>query len=193
MLNSNTLYSNINDSEINETVFHKPCKNSLQTELLLSEYQNVKNEIKIDDDKDTVNREENPVLPHQMYEYIKPFSSHIVRNSEKVHQAPPVAPKPVFKRFNSLQPTDNHKEVSKNIEISSNKGHNFRKFNLNTNNIPKNRNRSSTCSNNSEKNHPELISELSSILARQKKKIDDAENNQVVVSKPPAPPRRVHS
>lgn len=96
-------------------------------------------------------------------------SNLILRN-----QGPSVAPKPVFKRFNSLQnPADSHADSQ-------------RPFSLN-NNVKKNR--SATLTNQPQQ--PELISELSTILARQKKKIEDAEN-QLVATKPPTPPRRAH-
>jgi len=54
-------------------------------------------------------------------------------------------------------------------------------------------NRKSTCPNNSQHNSPELLDELATILARQKKKIDDSIEIQTVVTKPPPPPpRKMH-
>lgn len=107
-------------------------------------------------------------IPLQPSEPLKATSNLILRSP-----VPSVAPKPVFQRFTSLQaPVDTQIET------------NQRPFSL-TSNVKKNR------SISNQPQQPELISELSTILARQKKKIEDAEN-QVVATKPPTPPRRVH-
>ena len=130
----------------------------------------------------------------------KPKSNLLLRNSHSVQIAPPVAPKPVFKR--NLNPNKNSKTTlmssqDKNENKMRDKDNNYnRQYNVKTG--LKLTNRASMVVGSSvnvlsKQENPAMHSELATILARQKKKIEDATEsqsiNQHVSAKPPPPPR----
>lgn len=113
--------------------------------------------------------------------------------------APPVAPKPVLRRFNS----SNENDPSFLSANQFNQNEIYRKKSFEQSNSGQELNRLSNQSRNSNNQLNQVNNELNAILARQKKKIEDSENESVTVKpsaivkqpsptitkKPPPPPR----
>ncbi len=168
----------------------KACKNAQQTEIYIT---NIITKNRLEEDQKTeVNSSKMCFLQTAMIE--KPSSNLLLRNSESIRPAPPVLPKPVYKRFISAHNQSTGEVASPekmcDAKLIANEKDNYnRQYNMKTG--LKLTNRKST--NNSQHNSPELLDELAAILARQKKKIDDSIEIQTVVTKPPPPPpRKMH-
>jgi len=181
MLNMSPIYGTVEETKptsitngtnlISEV--NKICKNTQQTESYIT--NNIANGQIKNGKGDEVHMRSN-YLQTAMTD--RPSSNLLLRNSESIQPAPPVLPKPVYKRFTSVQ----------NQSIDSKDNYN-RQYNFKTG--LKLTNRNSNCPvSNPQQNTPELLDELATILAKQKKKIDDALQEDTVVSKPPQTPSK---
>ena len=174
-LNSFTLTSSmaVSQPQDSDTLMRKKEKPEPPQRVLDMEQ---KNEVKISfisEAKFDINETEFPSPPIEIFEEKTVFR----KAAKSLCEPPAVAPKPVFKRFNSCsaeERDDKRERVPSRVTEQ----------------------RVSLAKSRSSQPCPqpnELINELSSILARQKKKIEDATEsqsiNQHISAKPPPPPR----